>query len=80
MKILVLALTNIDQSMLVTWNTQPVKKRINATFVEYLDGPSDGSAGKESTCSAGGARDSGSTLGSGRFPGVGNGKLLQYLD
>ena len=78
-KILVLALTNVDQSMLVTWNPQPVKKRIKEIFLEYLGGPSAGSAGKEPACSAGDAGDSGSILGSGRFPGEGNGKLLQIL-
>ena len=34
-----------------------------------------GSAGEESACSAG---DSGSILGLGRYPGEGNGYLLQY--
>ena len=33
---------------------------------------------KESTCSAGGSRDSGSILGSGRSPGEGNGNPHQY--
>ena len=33
--------------------------------------------GEESACSAGGARDEGSILGLGRFPGGGNGNLLQ---
>ena len=34
--------------------------------------------GKESACNAGDAGDLGSISGSGRFPGVGNGNLLQY--
>ena len=33
--------------------------------------------GEESACSAGGTRDEGSILGLGRFPGGGNGNLLQ---
>ena len=38
----------------------------------------DGSAGKESTCSAGDTEDAGSIPGSGRFPGEGNSNPLQY--
>ena len=38
----------------------------------------DGSAGKESTCNAGDTGDAGLIPESGRFPGGGNGKLLQY--
>ena len=38
----------------------------------------DGSAGKESTCSAGDTRDMGSIPGSERSPGEGNGNPLQY--
>ena len=38
----------------------------------------DGSAGKESACSAGDMEDAGSIPGSGRFPGEGNGNPLQY--
>ena len=38
----------------------------------------DGSAGKEYTCNAGDAGDTGSILGSGRSPGEGNGNPLQY--
>ena len=34
--------------------------------------------GEQSACSAGGARDAESILGLGRFPGGGNGNLLQY--
>ena len=34
--------------------------------------------GKEFTCNAGDAGDLGSISGSGRFPGGGNGNLLQY--
>ena len=37
----------------------------------------DGSAGKESSCNAGGTGDVGSIPGSGRSPGGGNGNLLQ---
>ena len=37
-----------------------------------------GSDGKESACSAGGARDAGSIPESGRSPGEGNGKPLHY--
>ena len=37
---------------------------------------SDSSVGKESVCNVG---DRGSILGSGRFPGEGNGKPLQYF-
>ena len=38
----------------------------------------DGSVGKESTCNAGDAEDSGSIPESGKFPGEGNGNPLQY--
>ena len=38
----------------------------------------DGSAGKESACSAGDTGDTGSIPASGRSPGEGNGNLLQY--
>ena len=38
----------------------------------------DGSSCKESVCNAGDAGDRGSTPGSGRFPGEGNGNPLQY--
>ena len=38
----------------------------------------DGSAGKESACSAGDTGDVGSIPVSGRSPGGGNGNLLQY--
>ena len=38
----------------------------------------DGSMGKESTCNAGDAGDSGSILGLGRSPGGGHGNPLQY--
>ena len=38
----------------------------------------DGSVGKESTCNAGDAEDSGSIPESGKFPGEGNGNSLQY--
>ena len=38
----------------------------------------DGSAGKESACSAGDTGDVGSIPGSGRSPEEGNGNLLQY--
>ena len=34
--------------------------------------------GKEYTCNAGNTRDTGLILGLGRFPGVGNGNLLQH--
>ena len=37
-----------------------------------------GSSGKESACSAGDTGDADSILGSGRFPGGGNGNPLQY--
>ena len=35
-------------------------------------------SGQESACSTGDAREVGSVPGTGRFPGVGNAKLLQY--
>ena len=38
----------------------------------------DGSAGKESACSAGDTEDGGSISGSGRSPGEGNGNPLRY--
>ena len=38
----------------------------------------DGSVGKESTCNAGDAEDSGSVPELGKFPGEGNGNPLQY--
>ena len=38
----------------------------------------EGSAGKESTCSAGDTEDAGSILGAGRSPGGGSGKPHQY--
>ena len=38
----------------------------------------DGSAGKESACSAGDTEDRGSISGSGRSPGEGNGNPLRY--
>ena len=38
----------------------------------------DGSSGKESTCNAGDAGDSGWIPGLGRYPGGGNGNPLQY--
>ena len=38
----------------------------------------NGSAGKESTCNAGNAGDTGLTPGSGRSPGGGNGNPLQH--
>ena len=38
----------------------------------------DGSAGKESACNAGAARDVGLILGLRRSPGEGNGNPLQY--
>ena len=41
-------------------------------------GPPGGASGKESTCPAGDARDTGSIPGSGRSPGKGNGYSLQY--
>ena len=37
-----------------------------------------GSVGKESACNAGDAGDTGSILGSGKFPGGGHGSPLQY--
>ena len=39
---------------------------------------SDGSKGKESACSAGDTRDTGSVPGLGGSPGEGNGNPLQY--
>ena len=38
----------------------------------------NGSAGKESACNAGDARDTGSLPGLGRSPGVGNSKPVQH--
>ena len=40
--------------------------------------PGGSSVGKNPPANAGDARDVGSVPGSGRFPGVGNGNLLQY--
>ena len=37
-----------------------------------------GSVGNESICNAGNPGDEDSIIGSGRFPGEGNGNLLQY--
>ena len=38
-----------------------------------------GASGKESTCNAGDAKDPDLILGTGRFPGEGNGNPVQYL-
>ena len=38
----------------------------------------DGSVGKEPSCNVGDTGDAGSICGLGRFPGEGNGNLLQY--
>ena len=47
-------------------------------YNKVLKGFPGRSDGKESTCNAGGARDAGSTPGSGRSLGVGHGKALEY--
>ena len=44
----------------------------------YIESFPDSSSGKESICDAGDARDVGWISGSERFPGEGNGNLLQY--
>ena len=49
-----------------------------AAFIKQNTGFPDGSAHKESTCSAGDTEDTGSIPGWGRAPGEGNGSLLQY--
>jgi len=46
--------------------------------VRQVIGFPGGSDGKESTCSAGDTGELASTPGLGRFPGEGNGNLLQY--
>ena len=46
--------------------------------VKDLREVSDGSTGKESACSAGDTRNTGSVPGLGRSPGEGNGNPLQY--
>ena len=48
------------------------------TGILYLLSAFIGSSGKESACSSGDMGDAGSILGSGRFPGEGNGNPLQY--
>ena len=54
-----------------------ISLRLNKTFTDYdsLLGFPSGSDGKESTCNAG---DPGSIPVWGRYPGEGNGYLLQY--
>ena len=47
-------------------------------FLKNLARFPDSSVGKESTCSAGDIRDTGSVPGSGRSPGGGHGNPLQY--
>ena len=51
---------------------------ISAGFKRKIKVIPDGSAGKESTYNAGDIEDVGSTPGSGRSHGRGNGKPLQY--
>ena len=48
------------------------------TGILYLLSAFIGSSGKESACNAGDTGDAYSILGSGRFPGGGNGNPLQY--
>ena len=55
-----------------------VNMYIKYVYVYMQKGFPGGSAGKESTCKAGAARDTGSIPGWGRSLGGGNGNPLQY--